>query len=48
MQPPIPPDALERISPIINALQEQLKPLFEQLPDGSDYATQFHVPEDAA
>jgi len=45
MEPPIPADALAAIEPRVRDLEEQLKPLFERLPEPLDCAIQFHVPE---
>ena len=47
MEPPIPPDALERIEPVLRALNEQLQPLLERLPEAPDSAIQFRVPEES-
>jgi hypothetical protein len=46
MQPPIPPEALERIQPVLNALEKQLRPLLDHLPEAPGSAIQFRVPEE--
>jgi hypothetical protein len=46
MEPPIPADALERIAPVLRALQEKLKPLLDRVPEAPDSAVQFRVPEE--
>jgi hypothetical protein len=46
MEPPVPPEALERVEPIVRAMQEQLRPLFERLPEAPESAIQFRIPEE--
>jgi hypothetical protein len=46
MEPPVPPEALERAEPIVRALQEQLRPLLERLPEPPESAIQFQMPEE--
>jgi hypothetical protein len=46
MEPPVPPEALEKARAVVRALSEQLQPLFERLPEAPESAIQFHVPEE--
>jgi hypothetical protein len=46
MQPPIPPDARERIQPVLDDLEERLRPLLDHVPQAPDSAIQFRVPEE--
>ena len=45
MEPPIPSEAAESARAVLAALETQLRPLFEQLPEAPESAIHFRVPE---
>ncbi len=46
MHPPIPPEALNRIAQTLEALEQKLRPLLEDVPEAPDSAIQFCAPEE--